>query len=112
MKGVNCSSKYKTKSFNREVLLKHPSEISTPGQSTYQDIRGRDSIPLSNPFCCMKGTTLSTVSVGKLKAISLISDFVFLAARYALQYYLKNNFVIFTIKSQNLQHGDTRSFNA
>jgi len=53
----------------------------------YQDVGGRDNIPPSKAFCCMKRTTLSTVSAGNLKAISQISDFVFLAARYALQYY-------------------------
>lgn len=72
MKGVNYSSKYKTKSFNGEVLLKYPSEIPTPGQNEYQDVRGRDNIPASKYFCCMKRTTLSTDSVGNLKAISLI----------------------------------------
>lgn len=75
-----------------------------PLKHRHQDIMGRGNIPPSKPFCCMKRTTFSTVSVGNLKAISLISDFVFLAVRYALQYYSKNNFVIFTINSQNLQH--------
>lgn len=49
MEGVDRSSKYKTKSCNGEVLFKHPSEISTPGQNVYQDIRGMDNIPLFKP---------------------------------------------------------------